>query len=223
MQSFFIARRLFWGKNKVVKEPIETESAKQAFDRIRRMRTWIYGGCILILMAIIAGVVASNEQPRLDGRVVFSPFPWEACGVSIDQAEAEWRPASENPRLANRPDYYDPVAYFPKARIGLEEAEGSGRIFAYFTDQHGNRQGNLIVLQYQDGAFEPRSNTEVAASDQQAEFRIEAGLKDEAELTLYQVNNNMRLWTLQLEVQPDTENSPTPLGHISVSDQPKKP
>lgn len=206
-----------------MKEPIETESAKQAFERIRKMRKWIYGGCILIFLAIIAGVVATNEQPRLDGRIVFSPFPWEACGVCIDHAQAEWRPASEHPRLANRPSYYEPIAYFPKASVNLDEAEGSGRIFAYFTDQHGNRQGNLIVLQYKDGTFEARSNTEVTAEKQHAEFNVEAGLKDDSELTLYQVNNNMRLWTLQLEVQPDTDNSPTPLGHISVSDQPKKP
>lgn len=206
-----------------VKEPREKETAKEAFLRMKSMRRWIYGACILILLAIIAGVIATNEQPRLDGRVVFTPFPWEAGGVSIRHAEAAWHPASENPRLLNRPSYYDPIAYFPKASLDLDEAAGEGRIFAYFTDQHGNRQGSLIVLYYKDGVFSTRHETGIDSEGKHAEISIEAGLCEESDLTLYQVNYNMRLWTLYVEVQPHTESSPTPLGYTSVSDLKQKP
>lgn len=221
LQSFFIARALFSGKNSDVQN--ETDSRESSASRPSAFRNKkIIAACIGALIAI-TGILLLSTNTHLRGdaeRGAHTPFPWKAAGVSITDARAAWLPASEHPRLKDRPNYLGKIAYFPAASIELGECEGSGRLYASFCNSVGNRVGNLVVLRYSNGNFEQKKEPGISVSGKKALISIEAGLEDDAALTEQQLREDIPLWTLKLEVQNDGKSISEPLGSSTLAPRP---
>ncbi len=216
MQSFFIATELFSGKNTDVQNETETEPAPSKPAGTLRRRALIALIAVAVTAIILNILLALNTNMRGEGRDMHTPFPWQAAGVTIDDVRVGWIPAEDQPLLRRRGNF-DSTAYVPAAVINLEEAEGSGRIYASFCNSAGNRYSDLIVLRYRDGSLEEKHDPGIDASGQKAVISIAAGLPTEADLREMQIRDDLKLWTLRLEVQPDGQDRATELGLITIA------
>lgn len=221
LQSFFIARALFSGKNSAVQN--ETDSPERPASRPSVFRNKKLIGLCIGLLVVIAGFIllSTNSHLRSDGEGgAHSPFPWRAAGVSIADARAAWIPAAEHPRLKDRPDYLGKIAYFPAARLELGETSGSGRLYVSFRNSVGNRVGNLVVLRYSNGSFEEKREPGIEVSGQKALISIESGLEDDAALTEQRLREGSPLWTLRVDVHPDGDSFEEQLGSTTLAPVP---
>lgn len=221
LQSFFIARALFSGKNSAVQN--ETDSPERPASRPSVFRNKKLIGLCIGLLVVIAGFIllSTNSHLRSDGEGgAHSPFPWRAAGVSIADARAAWIPAAEHPRLKDRPDYFGKIAYFPAARLELGETSGSGRLYVSFRNSVGNRVGNLVVLRYSNGSFEEKREPGIEVSGQKALISIESGLEDDAALTEQRLREDSPLWTLRVDVHPDGDSFEEQLGSTTLAPVP---
>lgn len=194
----------------------ETEPAPSKPTGTLRRQALIALIAVAVATVILNILLALNTNMRGEGRNMHTPFPWQAEGVTIDSVRVGWIPAEDQPLLRKRGNY-DSTAYAPAAVINLEKAEGSGRIYAAFCNSAGNRFSDLIVLRYRDGKLEEKHDPGIDASGQRAVISIAAGLPTETALREMQIRDDLKLWTLRLEVQPDGQERTSRLGLITIA------
>ncbi|MGN0836587.1 MAG: hypothetical protein ACI4OS_04030 [Akkermansia sp.] len=153
----------------------------------------------LATAAVLAGLCAwfISALPSYTGRDASDALPWQDEGICIRSAEAYWKSAQGDDRMALR------TAYYPEARLSLGETQGSGFLLLSFRDTWGREVGDPIRLAYSHGHFEPRDQSSLQAHEGQATIRLETGYGSTSEMQAHLINPEEPLWTVMVKLCPE--------------------
>ncbi len=150
-----------------------------------------------------------GKAPKAEWRNAYTELPWEAAGVCVNEAEATWKSSRGDSRMELR-------AYcYPTCRLALQAAEGKGFISIRIFDSLGTQMGDRVRIYYSNGKFQPVQSNSVQVTDTEASIRLEDGFKTPDLYKLHQINEQEKLWTVEVTCHPDG-GEPGKLGHLSI-------
>ncbi len=165
---------------------------------------------VLLLAAGFVWLWHYRNLPTSTWREVNDTLPWKGASLTVEELQGQWRSSAGHARMELR------AAYYPVAKLRLGECQGSGMLYLRFTDSSGRQAGDIISLQYRDGAFVPRTASNINAAGKEAEVHVETGFEDKDAFILHQLNEHTALWRIAVAYMPEGNTSTALLGFVTI-------
>ncbi len=235
MQSFFIASNTCSRKNERVSGNENQE--RTGVDKVSKSalceacRCFVVGVCrkavarwaglrpiekwtlpsvaTILLVGLCVYLFSFSEWAVTSGRVLDAKLPWVGNGVTISEASGEWRPSSEDVRMALRSAYYPRVKIVAKA--------GNGALLVRFKNSQGHYVGDPVSLKIKGGKFVPSSDINAVIEGNSATVRCEVGFPTQNDYRVHSFMGNEVLWSAVVyEKNAEGKITEKPLGVFSI-------
>ncbi len=190
------------------------QKASKAARFVARIGIWnlvwmgLFG--VLLLVAALIWLLPYNSLPTATWRNSNSTLPWEQDGLRVEKLCGHWESAAGNERMMLR------VACYPAAELELGEAEGSGMLYLFFTDDKGHQAGDTITVWYDKGQFRPRKEVNIEAAGNRLRVFVEAGFEKMNDYELHLHDESRPLWRVWVHHRPEGTAEMKLLGYETI-------